>query len=67
LNVGIQVTNAGSLSVPSLVTVAAGSTSAQFSLQAGGINTNQTTTLAAALNGSSLSVTLTLSGSKHHR
>jgi hypothetical protein len=60
------LTNAVSLNVPSSVTAAAGSTSVQFSIQTGGVNSNQTTTLVATLNGSSVSIKLTLSGSKHH-
>lgn len=67
LNVAIQATNASFLSAPSSVKVAAGSTSARFSIQAEGINTNQTDNLVANLNGSSVGITLTLSESKHHR
>jgi hypothetical protein len=66
LNIAIHLTNAVSLSVPSSITAAAGSTSVTFSIVAGGVNSNQTTTLLATLNGSSVSITLTLSGSKHH-
>jgi hypothetical protein len=66
LNIAIRLTNAVSLNVPSSVTAAAGSTSVQFSIQTGGVNSNQATTLVATLNGSSVSIGLTLSGSKHH-
>jgi len=67
LNIALQVTNAGSLSVPSSVTVAAGSTSARFSIRTGSVTTNQTDNLVASLNGSSVSITVTLSGARHHR
>jgi hypothetical protein len=67
LNIAIQATNGVSLSVPSSVAVPAGSSSARFSIQAEGINTNQTDNLMANLNGSSVGITLTLSESKHHR
>lgn len=66
LNIAIRLTNAVSLSVPSSVAAAAGSTSVQFSIQTGGVNSNQSTTMVATLNGSSVSLNLTLSGSKHH-
>ena len=66
LNLAIHLTNAVPLTVPSSVTVAAGSTSVTFSIVAGGINSNQSTTLVATLNGSSVSINLALSGSKHH-
>jgi hypothetical protein len=67
LNIALQATNASFLSVPSSVTVAAGSTGARFSIQAGSVSSGQTDNLVASLNGSSVSLTLTLSGSKHHR
>ena len=66
LNIAIHLTNAISLSVPSSVAAAAGSTSVSFSIVTGGVNSNQSTTLVATLNGSSVSINLTLSGSKHH-
>lgn len=67
LSIALQETGAGSLSIPSSVSAAAGSTSAQFSIQAGSVSTNHTDNLVATLNGSSVNITLTLSGSRHHR
>lgn len=67
LNITIQATNPGSVTFPSSVTAAAGSTSAQFSVLAGAVSANHTDNLVATLNGSSVSITLTLSMSKHHR
>jgi hypothetical protein len=67
ISIAIQLANASLLSVPSSVTAAAGSTSAYFSIQAGSINTNRTDNLVATLNGSSVSITLTLSELKRHR
>lgn len=66
LNISIHLTNAVSMSVPTSVTAPAGSTSVTFSIVAGGVNSNQSTTLVATLNGSSVSANLTLTGSKHH-
>jgi len=66
--VSITLGSKAPLTVPSSVTVPGGSTSASFSAAAGNIGSNETVTMNASLNGSSVSCSISLetSTTKHH-
>jgi hypothetical protein len=64
--VGLSLANSANLSVPPSVAIPAGSSSGQFSVQAGKLNTSQTATILAMLNGTSVSFSLTLKAPGHH-